>query len=117
MGRAIRTIRVDHGYSPLGNPFVVGREEEREAACDAYEELLLLGPVVVAGDSGRVREVGTMNGFFGEVRKWDGAAARAELGRLAGIATSQTLRLDCHCHPRRCHAGTVAMLTEGKWKL
>ena len=82
-----------------------------------YEELLLLGPVVAAGDPGRVREIGTMCGFFGETKRWDGHAARKELGRLAGIAASQPLRLDCHCNPRRCHAYTVAMVAAGKWKL
>lgn len=117
MRRAVRTVRVDQGHSPLGNPYVVRREEEREAACDAYEELLLLGPTVAAERPGRVAEVGTMNGFFGEVRGWDGEAAQRELGRLTKIATAQPLRLDCHCHPRRCHAHTVAMIVAGKWKL
>ena len=72
MRRAVRTVRVDQGHSPLGNPYTVRREEEREAACDAYEELLLLGPTVAAERPWRVAEVGTMNGFFGEVRGWDG---------------------------------------------
>ena len=109
-------MRVDRRYSPLGNPYVVRREEEREAACDAYEELLL-GPVVAAGDPERVREIGAMSGFFGETKRWDGDAARKELGRLAGIAASQPLRLDCHCNPRRCHAYTVATIAAGKWKI
>ena len=110
-------MRVDHGHSDLGNPYMVRREEEREASCDAYEELLLLGPLVAARDPGRVRDVGRMNGFFGEVREWDGEAARKELGRLTDIAATQPLRLDCHCHPRRCHAYTVAMIVGGKWNL
>ena len=89
---------MDQGHSPLGNPYVVRREEEREAACDAYEELLLLGPTVAAERPGRVAEVGTMNGFFGEVRGWDGEAAQRELGRLierAAVerATQAALRL------------------------
>eukprot|EP00966_Prymnesium_polylepis_P213962 4955167-Prymnesium_polylepis.1 len=33
-------VRVDRGHSPLGNPFVLGSEEDREAACEAYDLLL-----------------------------------------------------------------------------
>ena len=33
--RGVRTLRVGRRYSPLGNPFRMAGEEDREAACDA----------------------------------------------------------------------------------
>ena len=51
--------------------------------------------------------IGAARGFTGEVRGWDREAAAAEMWRLRLIAGRGTLRLDCHCCPRRCYGESV----------
>jgi hypothetical protein len=106
VARGVRTVRVDR-RSVLGNPYVMGSEEEREAACDSYEALLTAGERVSAA---AVRMIGEHHGFHGEVRGWDGAAAARELERLRRIHATHPMRLDCHCRGRRCHADHLAVL-------
>ena len=96
----------------------MGREEDRDAACDAYEALLDTlvegGPRALAGFSqGRVRRIGTDAGFTGEVREWDWMRARDELDRLARLVRRGPVRLDCHCRPLRCHACAIGRLLAG----
>jgi hypothetical protein len=94
----------------LGNPFVLGDEGDRDAACSAYE--LLLAEALEMESAGWVKgwsaaEIGAVRGFTGEVREWDREAAADEMWRLRLIAGRGALRPDCHCCPRRCHAESV----------
>ena len=103
-------VRVDRGHSPLENPFVLGREEDREAACEAYDLLLaealeLPSARWVMGWSAAA--IGAARGFTGEVGGWDREAAADEMWRLRLLSRRGGLRLDCHCCPRRCHAESV----------
>ena len=95
--------------SPLGNPFkmgVDGKDERfRDAVCDAFDELLN-GPM--DADAGAIaREFGVpIDGRFG--RPEMGAPRAAELRALASrVRGGESLRLMCHCHPRRCHAHSI----------
>ena len=99
--------RVSRG-TPLGNPFVMSREGERTAVCDAYSELVALG---ASGPDRRetLLALGRKHGFHGEVASWDGRAADARIDALAAeVRGGKRLRLDCFCAPRRCHAQSVA---------
>lgn len=69
--------------SPLGNPFVMRTEIERDLVCDLY--LVWLCHKV------KVQDRAVMN----------------ELHRLAAIALQRPLVLGCFCAPRRCHGNTV----------
>ena len=103
-------MRVDRtGGSPLGNPYVMRGEREREAVCDAYARLMAstMRHGGRACDQGWVRKVGELAGFWGEVREWDFAAAREETRALAQDARRWPMTLACHCAPKRCHAETV----------
>jgi len=104
--RGVRTIRVDR-RTPLGNPYVMRDEADRDDVCDAYRQLLgesLRGDV---GDQ-RVREIGIEHGFRGHVVSWNAREAAAEVGRLRRICACHDVRLDCHCAPMRCHAEEIA---------
>ena len=93
----------------MGNPYVMSREEDRTAVCDAYARLMV-GTMRHHGracDQEWVRKVGRMAGFWGEVREWDFAAAHAEVHALAADAHRWPMVLACRCAPRRCHAETV----------
>ena len=86
VARGTRAVRVDR-RSPLGNPYVMGSEEERDAVCDAYAALLTAGET---GEGQRLsaaaaRIIGEHYGFTGEVSEWDGRAAKEELERLRRI--------------------------------
>lgn len=71
--------------SPLGNPFPLRDEGEREAVVARFRAHL--EGRLATGDP----------------------AIRAELNRLYGQAVREgTLRLVCWCSPRRCHAEVVA---------
>ena len=103
-------VRIDRGHSALGNPFVLGSEADRDAACAAYDLLLaealeLESAREVMGWSAAA--IGAVRGFTGEVMGWDRAAAADEMWRLRLIAGRGALRLDCHCCPRRCHGESV----------
>ena len=109
-GDTVSARRVDRGGSALGNPYVLGRERDREAVCDAYE--LLLGVTLMEADALRARDwdaarIGRACGFEGEVRSWDWDGARSAMADLRDVARGGPLRLDCHCAPRRCHAESV----------
>ena len=103
-------VRVDRGHSPLGNPFVLGGEEDREAACEAYD-LLLAEALELPSARGvmgwSAAAIGAARGFTGVVGGWDREAAADEMWRLRLLSRRGGLRLDCHCCPRRCHAESV----------
>jgi hypothetical protein len=79
----------DHGFyvgrpSPLGNPFDMISESDRERVCDQYEEWFLMK--CANGDK--------------DVRR--------ELKRLRALhAKRGTITLICWCYPARCHAETI----------
>ena len=104
----IRSLSLDRGHSPLGNPYVMRGERDRDHVCNAYA--VLLGRTVDGEDLSAedVFAIGAEHDCVGEVRRWDCGAVRRELSRLARIAEIQPVRLDCHCHPARCHAQCVA---------
>ena len=112
-----RVIRVDRASgSDLGNPFPVADPSDaaRELACIAYERLLEAtdrGGTGAPETPGRVAWIGRMVGWEGRfgARDWDWDAARGELQRLRRLLRVSALRLDCHCHPRQCHAETIAV--------
>lgn len=77
--------------SPLGNPFRMTVEEDRERVCSQYEVYF---QSMLSGEA-----------HVGEERR---AAFLAELSRLADIyRVYRRLRLFCWCAPRRCHAETI----------
>lgn len=70
--------------SPLGNPFVMRNEDQRDKVCNSYE------------------------GWFDKRlndNKRDGF--KGELARLHSISKTQDITLLCWCHPKRCHAETI----------
>ena len=76
-------VRVDR-TSPLGNPFVMNNESERDQVCDRYEE------------------------YFNEQIKDKNSAFVQELRRLYKILKKHNkLQLYCWCAPKRCHAETI----------
>ena len=106
--RGIRTVRVDRP-TPLGNPYVMRDEADRDDVCDAYRQLLgesLAGHVSMR----RVSEIGACHGFLGAVRPWDSRGACEEMERLRRIREVHDMRLDCHCAPARCHAEEIIRL-------
>lgn len=76
-------VRVDR-TSPLGNPFVMHEESERDQVCDQYEK------------------------YFNEQIKDKNSAFVQELRRLYKILKKHNkLQLYCWCAPKRCHAETI----------
>lgn len=75
-------IRIDR-TSPLGNPFIMSEESERDCVCDKYEEYF----------QNKVKEVGD---FRDEVIR---------LYRL--VKAGRKVNLQCWCSPKRCHGDTI----------
>lgn len=74
--------------SPLGNPFVIGRDGTRDEVCDKYEVW-----------------------FASKVAEKD-PAVMGELRRLYRIAKEGDLVLGCFCAPARCHGETIKRFLE-----
>lgn len=73
-------VRVDR-TSPLGNPFVMRNEAERDSVCDRYHQHFA---------HSLVHSV-----FMDELRE------RVQRG--------EKLALECWCAPKRCHADTIKL--------
>ena len=102
------------GKSPLGNPYRMCREADREAVCSAYDELLYAS-LHEGADSGRVREIGARHGCREAPGKWNDRSAAREVARLRVLARGgQALVLACHCRPRQCHADSIAAAVEAE---
>lgn len=88
-------VRVDRA-SPLGNPFFMKNEEQRDLVCDKYVE------------------------WFADVVdniEADYPLQRREIGRLLSIYKQYgKLELFCWCVPRRCHAETIKDYLTYKYK-
>ena len=74
--------------SPLGNPFIMKSEADRDNVCDAYEEW-----------------------FRAQIKAQDMVICD-ELFRLMDIAKKGTLILGCFCAPKRCHGQTIKACLE-----
>lgn len=106
-------VRVDRS-TPLGNPFVMGRngkdETQRGAVCDAFAYL-----VVGDAEGTSVAEIGRRFGVEVDSRFADSAKCatrRADaLEQLQKrLLRGESVRLLCWCAPKRCHAETIAQL-------
>lgn len=76
--------------SPLGNPFYMKDESQRDAVCDAYAKWL-----------------------YEEVHVKRNPVLHAELSRLRRLMHERgTLILGCYCSPKRCHADTIKAYLE-----
>lgn len=81
-------VRIDR-QSPLGNPFRMGSESERDAVCDRYEEW-----------------------FQVQVRK-DGSAVRhAVVDLYRKHRDGKNIALMCWCAPKRCHGESIKRFIE-----
>lgn len=77
--------------SPLGNPFRMRGEGDRELVCQQYLEWII------------------------SKSQERGSPQRKEIKRLRRISRRGfRIRLECFCHPRQCHADTIKMLIEKK---
>lgn len=76
--------------SPLGNPFIIGRDGDRDEVCEAYEA------------------------WFTDQVKDENPAVMAELRRLYHIARDGALVLGCFCAPKRCHGETIKRFLESR---
>ena len=74
--------------SPLGNPFVMKSEADRDRVCDQYAV------------------------WFEERVKAGDALVMNELRRLYKIAKRGGLVLGCYCAPKRCHGETIKCFLE-----
>jgi len=74
--------------SPLGNPFAMKSEADRDAVCDQYQ----------AWFDHKVKN--------GDERVMD------ELRRLYRLAKKGDLVLGCFCAPKRCHGETIKAFLE-----
>jgi hypothetical protein len=102
-------VKIDR-RTALGNPFPMGEksrgERVRTAVCDACDELMMDKTGQRAEDIGlrRGRQIDTI--FTARI----GAAERQEaLSQLEDkLRRGESLRLLCHCHPKRCHGDGIA---------
>lgn len=74
--------------SPLGNPFIMKSEEDRDYVCDQYEE------------------------WFHKQVKGKNQTVLNELRRIYLIAKRQDVVLGCYCSPKRCHGETIKRFLE-----
>ena len=76
-------VKVCRGSSPLGNPFPLYEEADRDKVCNAYERW-----------------------FVGQMAS--NMTVRKEANRLLELYRKHgALRLFCWCAPKRCHAQTI----------
>lgn len=74
--------------SPLGNPFPMNSEADRDIVCDAYHEWIW-------------DKIETGNGTVID-----------ELNRLKDLSETSDLVLGCFCSPKRCHGDTIKEILE-----
>jgi hypothetical protein len=89
--------------SPLGNPFSMSDESQRDEVCDRYEgwfqDMLTMKPITPYNSP-------KVHSSFG-----------VEILRLQETYKKHgKLRLFCWCTPKRCHAETIAKFVEEKEK-
>lgn len=69
--------------SPLGNPFVMRTEEDRNSVCDKYEE------------------------WFNKQVQEGNQTLLKELRKIYVLAKQKDIVLGCYCFPKRCHGETI----------
>lgn len=74
--------------SPLGNPWPMDREVDRNTVCDKYEKHIA---TMIAAQNPEIIN---------------------ELNRLAYMAVDAPLKLVCFCAPKRCHGDTIKRILE-----
>ena len=74
--------------SPVGNPFVVGKDGDRDACCDAYEKYVNSGQIWVENK---------------EFVEWINE-------RIWEYQQRKDIELVCGCKPQRCHGDTLRKL-------
>jgi len=74
--------------SPLGNPFPMQNESQRDEVCDKYKA------------------------WFDKQVKDNNPIVMNELRRLYTIAKVGDLKLGCFCAPKRCHGDTIKAFLE-----
>ena len=96
-----------------GNPFVMRDEGERDAACDAYAELLTARASVatLARRHGRERVLPTHGptARVSDFRRLEGMSRLAKRAR-----NGEHLYLRCDCAPRRCHGDAIRAFVESR---
>lgn len=75
--------------SPVGNPFVLGQDGNRDKVCDDYQEY-----------------------FDDLIRSGDYPKFLSFLNNIVEAAKNRDIRLGCFCVPRRCHCETVKRYVE-----
>lgn len=83
-------IKVDR-TTPVGNPFVMHKECERDKVCEQYEEYF---------KSKMLNSKDKQDEFVNYMRKVYLAAKKAQRNNF-------TVCLGCWCYPKRCHATTI----------
>jgi hypothetical protein len=73
--------------SPLGNPYRMNSEAQRDQVCEQYET------------------------YFKENVKVPGPL-RDEVIRIYRLAQNQDIALECFCAPKRCHCDTIKAFIE-----
>jgi len=71
--------------TPLGNPFVMRSEQDRDLVCDQYEEW-----------------------FNNKIEQKDQAVLNQLRGLFVLGKQRGHLKIGCYCAPKRCHLDTVA---------
>ena len=91
--------------TPLGNPFLMQGEEQRNAACDAYEQALRDGPAVPLARAARKHSVQ----LSASTPAADALSrTRAILGLVQRVLSGESIHFQCNCAPKRCHAESLA---------
>ena len=86
----VTTIYCGRG-TPLGNPYYMKNEQERDRVCDAYEDWF---PAMLEASS----------------QQCDGM--RMMLTKINKLASVGDVHLQCFCAPKRCHCDTIKRYVE-----
>ena len=74
--------------SPVGNPFFLKSEKERDEVCDKYEEY-----------------------FYKKIKEEEGNF-RNYIILIYKISLKKDIALGCHCFPKRCHGDVIKSFLE-----
>jgi hypothetical protein len=86
-----KLIRVDRS-TPLGNPYFMHDESERDMVCDKYQELF--------------DEIMSID------QSWYYADFRNCVHQIILASAKHDIALGCWCYPKRCHAETIKNYVE-----
>lgn len=85
------SVRADR-KSPLGNPYYMAREDQRDLVCDKFAHTF---PVGMKMDKNLIKEM-------------------RRIYRL--LMSGKNVLLQCHCAPKRCHTETIKEFLESHIK-